>query len=151
MQLTKPITYLFAALMLVMVQSASAALTIDITEGVDGALPIAVVPFDTSSLTVKFPVDLAQIVASDLNRSGVLKSMDRAQLPATPHYSKQVQYARWRNVGAGLPGRWSSAGEVTGALYDRISVAGCAQAKAAGRAQHARQETQPAITRASDQ
>ena len=99
MQLTKPITYLIAVFMLVMVQSASAALTIEITEGVDSALPIAVVPFDTSSLAVKFPVDLAKIVASDLNRSGVLKAMDRAQLPATPHYSKQVQYARWRNAG----------------------------------------------------
>jgi TolB protein len=104
MQLTNPITYLFAAFMLVMVQltmlqKASAALTIDITEGVDSALPIAVVPFDTSGLAVKFPVDLAQIVASDLNRSGVLKAMDRAQLPATPYSSKQVQYARWRNVG----------------------------------------------------
>jgi len=103
MQLTKPITYLFAALMLVMVQlavvqKASAALTIEISEGVDSALPIAVVPFDTSGVTVKFPIDLAQIVASDLNRSGVLKAMDRAQLPATPHYSKQVQYARWRNA-----------------------------------------------------
>ena len=42
MQLTKPITYLFAALMLVMVQSAHAALTIEISEGVDSALPIAV-------------------------------------------------------------------------------------------------------------
>ena len=104
MQLNKPITYLIAVFMLAMVQlamvqSASAALTIDITEGVDGALPIAVVPFDTSGLTVKFPVDLAQIVASDLNRSGVLKAMDRDQLPATPRDSKQVQYARWRNVG----------------------------------------------------
>jgi TolB protein len=99
MQLTKPITYLLSAFMLVMVQQASAALTIEITQGVDGALPIAVVPFDTSRLGAKFPVDLAEIVASDLNRSGVLKAMDRDQLPATPHYSKEVQYSRWRNVG----------------------------------------------------
>jgi TolB protein len=99
MQLTKPITYLLAAFMLAMVQQASAALTIEITQGVDGALPIAVVPFDTSRLGAKFPVDLAEIVASDLNRSGVLKAMERGELPATPHYSKDVQYSRWRNVG----------------------------------------------------
>jgi TolB protein len=97
MQLTKPITYLLAAFMLAMVQQASAALTIEITQGVDGALPIAVVPFDTSRLGGKFPVDLAAIVASDLNRSGVLKSMERGELPATPHYGKEVQYSRWRN------------------------------------------------------
>jgi len=78
---------------------AKAALTIEITGGVEGALPIAIVPFDTSSLSSKLPVDLAEIVASDLNRSGVLKSMDRAEMPANPHYSNQVQYARWRSVG----------------------------------------------------
>ncbi|MDH3634073.1 MAG: Tol-Pal system beta propeller repeat protein TolB [Gammaproteobacteria bacterium] len=76
-----------------------AALTIEITGGVEGALPIAVVPFDTSRLSSKLPVDLAEIVASDLNRSGVLKSMSRSKLPANPHYSNQVQYARWRKVG----------------------------------------------------
>ena len=76
-----------------------AALTIEITGGVEGALPIAVVPFDTSRLSSELPVDLAEIVASDLDRSGVLKSMNRSELPANPHYSNQVQYARWRNVG----------------------------------------------------
>ncbi len=79
--------------------AAKAALTIEITGGVEGALPIAVVPFDTSRLSSKLPVDLAEIVASDLNRSGVLKSMNRSELPANPHYSNQVQYARWRSVG----------------------------------------------------
>jgi TolB protein len=61
-------------------------------------LPVAVVPFDTSRLSSKLPVDIAEIVASDLNRSGVLKTMARDQLPATPHYSNQVQYSRWRNA-----------------------------------------------------
>jgi len=79
--------------------SARAALTIEITGGIEGALPIAVVPFDTSRLGSKLPVDIAQIVASDLDRSGVLKTMDRGALPASPHYSNQVQYARWRAAG----------------------------------------------------
>jgi TolB protein len=99
MPLNKLIPILFAVLLASLTQNAHAVLTIEITQGVDSALPIAVVPFDTSSLSAKFPVDLAEIVASDLNRSGVLKSMDRGQLPATPHYSKEVQYSRWRNVG----------------------------------------------------
>jgi len=98
MQLTKSIPCLFAALMLIVAQNASAALNIEITQGVDGALPIAVVPFDTSKLGSSFPVDLAEIVASDLNRSGVLRAMPRSELPATPHYSNQVQYPRWRNA-----------------------------------------------------
>jgi len=99
MPLNKLVPILFAALLASLTQNAHAVLTIEITQGVDSALPIAVVPFDTSRLGGKFPVDLAEIVASDLNRSGVLKAMERGELPATPHYSKEVQYSRWRNVG----------------------------------------------------
>ncbi|MDH3761904.1 MAG: Tol-Pal system beta propeller repeat protein TolB [Gammaproteobacteria bacterium] len=98
MQIKKQVSFLIAIVWLGAMQIASAALTIEITEGVDSALPIAVVPFDTAKLSSKLPVDLAAIVASDLNRSGVLKSMERAKLPATPHYSNQVQYQRWRNA-----------------------------------------------------
>ena len=94
-----PITYLLAGLLWVIPVVANAALTIEITGGVEGALPIAVVPFDTSRLSSKLPIDIAEIVASDLNRSGVLKSMERPKLPANPHYSNQVQYARWRTAG----------------------------------------------------
>ncbi len=84
---------------LMFVRPASAELVIEITQGVDGALPIAVVPFDTSQLGVELPVDIARIVASDLNRSGVLRSMERAQHPESPHYSRDVNYGRWRQAG----------------------------------------------------
>jgi TolB protein len=93
------ITYLLASILWAMPLLAKAALNIEITGGVEGALPIAVVPFDTSKLSSKLPVDLAEIVASDLNRSGVLKSMNRSELPANPHYSNQVKYQRWRTAG----------------------------------------------------
>ncbi len=99
MQLKTLVSHMFAVMLFAVVHSANAALTIEITQGVDGALPIAVVPFDASRLSSKLPVDIAKIVASDLNRSGVLKSMNRAELPASPHYSNQVQYARWRSAG----------------------------------------------------
>jgi len=79
--------------------SVNAALTIQITQGVEGALPIAIVPFDTSRLDVELPADVAEIVANDLNRSGIFKSMDRQKLPAQPHYSTQVLYPRWRTAG----------------------------------------------------
>jgi len=79
--------------------SVNAALTIQITQGVEGALPIAIVPFDTSRLDVELPADVAEIVANDLNRSGIFKSMDRQELPAQPHYSTQVIYPRWRTAG----------------------------------------------------
>jgi TolB protein len=79
--------------------SVNAALTIQITQGVEGALPIAIVPFDTSKLDSELPADVAEIVANDLNRSGIFKSLDRQKLPAQPHYSTQVLYPRWRTAG----------------------------------------------------
>ncbi len=78
---------------------AYAALTIEITGGVDGALPIAVVPFDTSKLSSKLPADIAEIVSSDLNRSGVLTVLERNLLPTRPHYSNQVRYTQWKSAG----------------------------------------------------
>jgi len=99
MRFRHPVLYLFAIVSWCLTSLAHAELTIEITEGVDGALPIAVVPFGISKLNSKLPVDLAQIVASDLNRSGVLKAMERDALPANPHYSNQVQYSRWRSAG----------------------------------------------------
>lgn len=93
------LTYLFTGILWIISMNANAALTIEIAGGVEGALPVAVVPFDTSKLASKLPVDIAQIVSSDLNRSGILKTMNRADLPANPHYSNQVKYARWKSAG----------------------------------------------------
>ncbi|MCP4494182.1 MAG: Tol-Pal system beta propeller repeat protein TolB [Gammaproteobacteria bacterium] len=92
--------YLFATILWISMSfSAYAALTIEITGGVKGALPIAVVPFDTSKLTTELPVDIAGIVSSDLNRSGVLEVLDNVALPSQPHYSNQVRYPLWKSAG----------------------------------------------------
>jgi TolB protein len=74
-------------------------LTIEITGGVEGALPIAVAPFDISEVAHKLPIDIAEIITNDLNRSGALKVMPRIKLPAKPHYSNQVSYPTWRVAG----------------------------------------------------
>jgi TolB protein len=57
------------------------------------------VPFDTSRLDAELPTDIAEIVANDLNRSGIFKTMDRQKLPTQPHYSTQVIYPKWRTAG----------------------------------------------------
>ncbi len=73
-----------------------AAITIEITEGVEGAIPISVVGFDDSTLTLKLNADVASIITNNLNRSGVFKVLNKQQYPGSPHYSKDVDYARWR-------------------------------------------------------
>lgn len=75
------------------------AITIEITEGVEGAIPTSVVAFDTSQVPVKLEADLAEIITNNLNRSGVFKVLNRSEYPATPHYSKNVNYAQWRAKG----------------------------------------------------
>jgi TolB protein len=71
--------------------TATAGLTIEITEGAEGALPIAVVPFGGSS-----PEDIAAIVASDLKRSGRFKPLATADMLARPHSKAEVDFRDWR-------------------------------------------------------
>lgn len=81
--------------MLLMVMPAHAVLEIEITQGTKGALPIAVVPFKGN----KPLTDIASIISNDLNRSGVFGALKKAELPETPHFSKQVNYQLWRDQG----------------------------------------------------
>ncbi len=76
-----------------------AVITIEITEGAEGAIPVAVVPFDSSSLPIKLKADVAEIVSNNLNRSGVFNVLDQARYPARPFDIKQVRYPQWRALG----------------------------------------------------
>lgn len=75
--------------------SVDAVLELEITQGTQSALPIAIVPFKTSQKLA----DVAAIVSNDLNRSGVFKAVDKGSLPAMPNYSKQVDYSLWKSQG----------------------------------------------------
>ena len=51
-------------------QAANAVLKIDITEGVEGATPIAIIPFQWSGTSRLTDSDISAIISSDLARSG---------------------------------------------------------------------------------
>lgn len=80
-------------------QSVQAALTIQITEGIEGALPIAVVPFVLDAGTVAPAEDLSEIIRADLARSGRFKPMPIADLVARPSQGSDVRFSDWRLVG----------------------------------------------------
>ncbi len=80
-------------------QSVQAVINIEITEGVEGAIPISVVAFDTSTLPIKLDTDIAAIITHNLNRSGIFKVLNKTSYPARPHYGKQVVYPQWRALG----------------------------------------------------
>ena len=74
-------------------QNAQAVLRVEITRGVEGAAPIAVIPFDNRGAV---PLDIADVVASDLQRSGKFAPIERDKLIARPKALDDVNYKLWR-------------------------------------------------------
>jgi len=68
-----------------------AVLQIDITQGTDGTIPIAIVPFGGGS-----PEDIAQIVSADLARSGQFNTLAASAMPELPTDPQHVNFDAWR-------------------------------------------------------
>ena len=102
---------------------AAAILTIEITQGIDGGMPIAVVPFGAAGKE-KPPVDIASVVQADLARSGRFTPLDRKNFVAQPTEDRQVVFKDWRiakaealvigNIKSAGAGRW----QIEFRLYD---------------------------------
>lgn len=75
-------------------RAADERLTIEITKGVSGAMPIAVVPFGVEGGTP--PQDVAKIVADDLRRSGRFEPLATKDMTSQPHEGSQVNFQEWR-------------------------------------------------------
>jgi len=88
---------LVLALMLSSVASAS-ELVIEITSGVDNPVPVAVVPFAWAG-NKALPEDVANVVESDLERSGQFKALKRAAMLSFPSTEETVYYRDWRYLG----------------------------------------------------
>ena len=74
---------------------AHAGLTIEITQGVEGAVPIAIVPFGWSGAGAA-PENLAAIISSDLSRSGRFDPLPDRDLVAHPTDAAMVKFQNWR-------------------------------------------------------
>lgn len=74
-------------------------LTIKITQGIEGAQPIAVVPFGVSQGSPAPPQDIAQIIANDLTRSGRFSPLPVDDLPSRPSDRAAVNFADFRILG----------------------------------------------------
>ncbi len=104
--------------------TARAELTVDITQGVEGALPIAIVPFGQ---TEPAGDNLAQIIAADLESSGRFTPMPAAQLPERPVPPGAVNFPLWQSagqehivVGRVTPGSAGAPFEAEYVLYDAM-------------------------------
>lgn len=89
----------FLALSMLLVATHSfAALDILITQGVDSARPVAVVPFKWEGQG-QLPADISQIVTNDLRRSGKFNPIKVADMPQTPTSVQQVDSDKWASLG----------------------------------------------------
>lgn len=89
--------FFLIVLMLMFSFKTQAALTIEITEGVEAALPIAIVPFSWKGTPgQKAPQQLADIVAADLQRSGRFKPLDPSNMLSRPDNGDDVDFRDWR-------------------------------------------------------
>lgn len=92
--------WLICSLLLLWSSVARAELTIEITKGRQGGLPIAVVPFGWQGPAMNPLQDIARIVAADLERSGRFDPVAERDLLARPTEGSQVNFRDWRLVGA---------------------------------------------------
>lgn len=75
-----------------------AALTIEISQGVEGAVPIAVVPFGWDAAQA-LPHDVSAIIGADLQRSGRFSPLPTQDMLSQPTDAAQVNYRDWRVLG----------------------------------------------------
>ena len=87
------------ALLLLCVAPAWAELQIEINQGVENPTPIAVVPFAWQGVG-SAPEDVAQIVDSDLARSGQFSPVSRRDMLSYPTRESELFFRDWRAISA---------------------------------------------------
>ena len=92
----KPYRHTLLVLLLLLTQPAHSDLTIEITQGMEGAIPIAVVPFGGNDTAGAGQENVAAIISSDLSRSGRFAPLPDRDLVSHPTDIAQVQYQTWR-------------------------------------------------------
>lgn len=77
-----------------------AELNLELTQGVTGATPIAIVPFSgqSSDLTAASPNNVAAVITNDLAHSGQFTPLPVSQMPQQPDNAAAVNLTTWQQV-----------------------------------------------------
>jgi len=79
--------------------AAHAVLEIQITGGVAGGVPIAIVPFQWAGPGPAPKQDVAAIVGADLSRTGRFKLVPEKDFLERPHQGSEINFDNWRALG----------------------------------------------------
>jgi TolB protein len=80
-----------------LVSRAYAELVVEVTQGRDDAIPVAIVPFN-SEAEAAASFDVAQLISDDLARSGRFKPMARRDMIEQPHSGANISFDDWRRL-----------------------------------------------------
>ena len=108
-------TVLFIALALS--SQVKASLEIVITEGIDSARPVAILPFTFKGATLPSQ-RLDEVIAADLMRSGKFSPLASIKMPQRPQTAAQIDYAAWAREGVEA----IVIGQITEVGIDRYTV-----------------------------
>jgi len=87
---------IFAGIFLsLLANGVQAELSIQITQGIDNPIPIAIVPFFWQGAGV-LDEDIAQIVMNDLEQVGEFRALSRSNMLSMPSEEQEVFYNDWR-------------------------------------------------------
>lgn len=86
----------FTSLWLLVPFTVQAELEIDIIAGIEGAIPIAVIPYQWEGDGAPPSQDVSRIIHDDLARSGQFKPMQPADMAELPHEASEIRFATWR-------------------------------------------------------
>ena len=76
--------------------NAPAVLDIRITQGMEEALPIAIIPFEWPDPTDPLLLDMHITIANDLARSGRFNTMEERDMPQSPVQFSEINFRDWR-------------------------------------------------------
>ena len=98
--ITSTLMFVLAATIVVFSQygSAQSNLRIVITEGMNNARPIAVVPFKWTGETI-LPENLSDVIGNNLQRSGKFSPVSMSTMPQFPSSDDDMNYAAWAQKG----------------------------------------------------
>jgi len=119
----RPLMLVSLALFMLAAGNARAELLIRITEGVDSAIPIAVVPFAESG-TMPQGDKISGIIRSDLTMSGEFNPLAPGKMLSLPSSRSDVYFRDWRMLGQRylLVGELTRKGERLEARYELFDI-----------------------------